>query len=393
MLRRLHNVTAKNQDTQEFSQWLGDNYHPGWDLVPLLKEGFAIHHGALPRSVAYHLLRKFNEGSIRFLLCTSTIIEGVNTAAENIIIYDNKVATRKFDFFTFNNIKGRAGRMLRHFVGHVYVLNYEIQQELPFVDIPVLTQPDDAPESLLIHIDDQELSEHSRWKLRHLHAQNYLPMEIICENAGISPEGQVRVAETIATNLNEYHRTLVWHKFPTNQQRQIACDLIFEHLMGSKGFDGIFSAKQMSYKIGKFSLLKEIKNLIKDEIENNKHIDTPTKAVEEVLVFLRRWAEFHFPRYLSALDKIQRHVFSEAGMSTGNYEGYVAEIKRLFMPLSATVLEEYGVPYQISLKLEKCFSLGDTVDDVLAALAKLNVKDMKLSSFEEELLSETIDNL
>ena len=138
---------------------------------------------------------------------TSTIIEGVNTAAENIIIYDNKIATKKFDFFTFNNIKGRAGRMLQHFVGHVYVLNYEIQQELPFVDIPVLTQPEDAPESLLIHIDDRELSEHSLKKLRYLHAQDYLPMEIIRENAGISPEGQVRLAEIISTNLSKYHTT------------------------------------------------------------------------------------------------------------------------------------------------------------------------------------------
>lgn len=388
-----NNITAKNQDTQEFSQWLGENYHPDWDLVPMLKEGFAIHHGALPRSVAYHLLRKFNEGSIRFLLCTSTIIEGVNTAAENIIIYDNKVATRKFDFFTFNNIKGRAGRMFRHFVGNVYVLNYEIQKELPFVDIPVLTQPEGTPESLLIHIDNQELSEHSLQKLRYLHAQNYLPMEIIRENAGISPQGQVGVAETIATNLNECHKNLAWHRFPSTEQRQFVCNLIFEHLMEGKGFDGIFSAKQMSYKFGKLSFLKEIKNLVKDEIEHNKCIDTPTKAVEEVLVFLRRWAEFHLPRYLSALDKIQRHVFSEARMSAGNYEVYIAEIKQLFMPLSATVLEEYGVPYQISLKLEKYISLGDTVDDILAALTKLNVKNMQLSSFEEELLSETIKNL
>ena len=78
-------VTAENTDTKAFSDWLSEHYHPEWALVPLLKNGFAIHHGALPRSVAYHLLRKFNEGSIRFLLCTSTIIEGVNTAAENIV--------------------------------------------------------------------------------------------------------------------------------------------------------------------------------------------------------------------------------------------------------------------------------------------------------------------
>lgn len=283
--------------------------------------------------------------------------------------------------------------MLQHFVGHVYVLNYEIQQELPFVDIPVLTQPEDTPESLLIHIDDRELSEHSLEKLRYLHAQDYLPMEIIRKNAGISPEGQVGLAETISTDLNKYHTVLAWHGFPTKQQRFTVCSLIFEHLMNNKGFDGIFSAKQLSYKIGKFSLLKETKNLIQDELENNDRVDSPTKAVEDVLVFLRRWAEFHFPRYLSALDNIQRHVFSNAGMSTGNYEGYTAEIKKLFMPLSSTVLEEYGIPYQITLKLEKHVSLGESVDDIIENVRRCDTANAGLTDFEIELLSEAIENL
>ena len=232
-------IAASNDDTKAFADWLGRAYHPDWDLVPLLRAGFAIHHGALPRSVAYHILRKFNDGAIRFLLCTSTIIEGVNTAAENIIIYDNKVAIRKFDYFTFNNIKGRAGRMLRHFVGHVYVLNYKVQQDLPFVDIPAITQPEDAPVSLLVQIDERELSDHSQRKLRFLHAQDYLPMEIIRENSGISPEGQVRAAETIWNDVCGYHRSLEWTRYPTKQQREIVCKLIFECLMEGQSRDKV----------------------------------------------------------------------------------------------------------------------------------------------------------
>ena len=386
-------VTAGNTDTLAFSEWLAENYHKEWNLVPLLKKGFAIHHGALPRSVAYHLLRKFNEGSIRFLLCTSTIIEGVNTAAENIIIYDNKVATRKFDFFTFNNIKGRAGRMLRHFVGHVYVLNYEVQRELPFVDIPAITQPKDAPEELLVHIDERELSEHSLQKLRYLHAQGYLPIELIKENAGVSPEGQVSLAEKLSQNLSSYYSKIAWSGVPTRQQRHATCELIYEHLMGGRGVDGILSAKQMGYKFGRFAELQSLPSMIDDELRNNDRVDTPTKAVEEVLVFLRRWAEFHFPRYLSATDKIQRHVFGNAGMTPGNYERYISEIKRLFMPLSATVLEEYGVPFQVSMKLEEQASLGETVDDIISNLPKRDPSSAGLSDFEAELLQDTIENI
>lgn len=386
-------ITARNPETATFSQWLKANYHPDWDLAVLLEEGLAIHHGALPRSVAYHILRKFNAGEIRFLLCTSTIIEGVNTAAKNIIIYDNKVATKKFDFFTFNNIKGRAGRMFRHFVGHVYVLNYDIQQELPFVDIPSLTQPDDAPESLLIQIEDRDLTERSIQKLRYLHTQDYLPIEIIRENMGISPEGQVKAAESITNNIDMYHRELSWNTFPTNPQRDALCQLIFETLMENRGHNDIFSASQMSFKIGKFTTLKKIEKLIQDELQNNNRVETPTEAVENVLKFLRSWAEFHFPRYLLALDNIQRYVFSTAGKIPGNYTKYAAEIKKLFMPLSATILEEYGIPYQISLKLEKQTGLGETIDDIIDRLRQCDISSLNLSDFERELVAEAIENM
>lgn len=386
-------IIFENDDAADFSQWLGDNYHPEWELVSLLRAGIAVHHGALPRSVAYHILRKFNEGAIRFLLCTSTIIEGVNTAAHNIVIYDNKIAVRKFDFFTFNNIKGRAGRMFQHFVGNVYVLNYELQQELPFVDVPVLTQPEDTPQSLLIHVDEQELSEHSAKKLRYLYAQEYLPMDLIRQNAGVSPEGQYELAEEITTKLNSYHEVLAWSGSPNQSQRRVVCKLIFDFLMNSKGRDGIFSAKQLSFKIGNFSRLKEIKRLIQFELEENDKVDNATEAVETVLVFLRRWAEFHFPRYLFAVDNIQRHIFSQAGMSHGNYQKYGSEIKKLFMPLSATTLEEYGTPYQISLKLESGNTLGDTVDEILDSLPRVDIENVSLSMFEKELLMETIENL
>jgi hypothetical protein len=386
-------VSAQNQDTLKFSQWLADNYHPDWDLVSLLKEGVAIHHGALPRSVAYHILRKFNDGSIRFLLCTSTIIEGVNTAAENIVIYDNKIATRKFDIFTFNNIKGRAGRMFQHFVGNVYVLNYDYQSELPSIDIPALTQPEDTPESLLIQIDDHDLSEQSREKLTYLRSQEYLPLDIIRKNKGISPEIQVELAKEITTNFDEYHDKLSWERFPTNTQLSESCNLIFDYLMEGKPSDGILSGKQMSYKVGKFSELKEIKPLIQHELDNNARVQTATEAVEEVLIFLRRWAEFHFPKYLLALDNIQEHVFSMKGYSIGNYETYAAEMKKLFMPLSATVLEEYGIPYQITLKLESYKSLGNTVDDILTSLKEVDFSNVELTSFEREILEEAIQSL
>ena len=53
----------------------------------------------------------FNRGKINYLICTSTIIEGVNTIAKNVVIHDNRDGNFSIDKFTHGNIKGRAGRM------------------------------------------------------------------------------------------------------------------------------------------------------------------------------------------------------------------------------------------------------------------------------------------
>ena len=79
---------------------------------------------------------------IRYLVCTSTLIEGVNTKAKNVVIYDNKINKSSIDFFTFNNIKGRSGRMGQHYIGHVYLFDTPPSDPLPLVDIPVFSEPD-----------------------------------------------------------------------------------------------------------------------------------------------------------------------------------------------------------------------------------------------------------
>lgn len=115
-------LKQKNRN-KDFSNWLGENFHSDWSLVEGLKHGIAYHHSQLPRAVSSLIVDYFNSSNINIILCTSTLIEGVNTNAKNIIIYDDCITRRtKLDMFTFNNIAGRSGRMFEHFVGNVYIL-------------------------------------------------------------------------------------------------------------------------------------------------------------------------------------------------------------------------------------------------------------------------------
>ena len=386
-------ITSPDAVASEFADWLRQNYHPDWNLPKFLDGGIAVHHGALPRSVAYQVLRKFNDGAIRFLLCTSTIIEGVNTAAKNIIIYDNRIANQKsFDLFTFNNIRGRAGRMFRYFVGRVFVLNYEPPNELPLVDIPSITQPANAPESLLIQLERGDLSDQSVERLRYLHAQDILPIEIMQSNSGVDPGQQLNLASDIAQNLGKYHPSLSWTGYPSNEQLYTVSRLMFEFLMGGKGKDGVWTTNQLYGKMKSFLKVKTVEGLVRAEQEYRKD-STATDALESVLIFMRRWVEFHFPRYLMALDRIQRSVFIKAGKKPGDYSAFSTMTKQLFMPLACTLLEEYGLPFQVTLKLEARATLGETVDQVLSNLKELSVAAFPLSRMEQEMMKDVTDNL
>lgn len=385
-------ISCPTAEASQIASWLRENYHPEWMLAKLLDHGFAVHHGSLPRSIAYHILRKFNDGAIRFLFCTSTIIEGVNTTAKNIIVYDNKIATKKFDQFTFNNIKGRAGRMLKHFVGHVYVLHAEPQPELPIVDFPSITQPEDTPESLLIHLDHGDLSEHSLEQIRYLHAQDYVPIEVIKQSSGVEPRSQVDLAAEISSKLSHYHKMLNWRGYPNSAQLYDVCELIFNFLMKGKGRDGIISVKQMHFLISRFKKNPSIPALIQEELKN-PYNKTPTDAIESALKFLRQWCEFHFPRYLGAVDRIQRSIFEKHGYQPGDYTPFMAAVKHLFMHPAVTVLEEYGMPYTLTQKVISTYELGEDVDEILANLPSINSTTLNLPQFEEEMLRDTIENL
>ncbi|MFZ2729982.1 MAG: helicase-related protein, partial [Blautia wexlerae] len=91
-----------------------------WSLIGALENGIGIHHGKFPKYIQNEVLRLFNNKVISYLFCTSTIIEGVNTSAKNVVIINNSVGKKTMTAFTLKNIKGRAGRYYHHNLGRVF---------------------------------------------------------------------------------------------------------------------------------------------------------------------------------------------------------------------------------------------------------------------------------
>jgi replicative superfamily II helicase len=142
----------------DMSEWIDENFGDGWELSDAVASGVAVHHGRIPRSLASQFVRMFNSGTLPILICTSTLIEGVNTAAKSVLIYDKQIARKDYDFFTFSNIRGRAGRLGQHHVGSVYLFHAPPDEQSVEVEPPLFGDLDEAPDELVVHISDEDSS-------------------------------------------------------------------------------------------------------------------------------------------------------------------------------------------------------------------------------------------
>jgi hypothetical protein len=215
--------------------WIGREYHPSWSFATALQRGIGLHHGGVPRALSQLNVTLFNTGQLAFLVCTSTLIEGVNTAAKNVIIYENKIARSKLDFFTFNNIRGRSRRMSQHLRGNVYVFDQEPDEHLDVVDIPLFSQNKNVPLGLLVQMDDDDLTPESAERLRPVFAQRTLSLATIRNNAPINPTDQIRLAVEIRKNARAWHRLLYWGGHPNRDQLEFCCNLIFQYFVKRAG--------------------------------------------------------------------------------------------------------------------------------------------------------------
>lgn len=308
--------------------WLKDNYHPKWILPNCLSKGIGIHHGKIPRAIAQKCIKLFNEGKINYLICTSTIIEGVNTKAKNVIIYDNKIARTKFDYFTFNNICGRSGRMFSHFIGNIYLFHEPPKAELPLVDFPIFTQNDDVPEKLLININEEDLKEESKKKLQKYTDQILLSREVLRQNSFIELDSQLKLADYIEKNSKRLLNYLNWNKVPSNEQLKLACYLIWDYFVDSKKrVYGVSSGDQLHFRINQFREAGSLKKFISVFTNKETNLEAINEGIELAFDIQRHWINFQFPRYLMALNSIANHVLIKKGLPSGDFSYYASLVE------------------------------------------------------------------
>jgi hypothetical protein len=309
-------------------------------------------------------------------------------------VFDNKVAKSKFDYFTYNNILGRSGRMFQHFVGRVYIFHEPPAEELPLVDIPVLTQPDDTPDSLLMQISEDDLLPTSRDRISDILNHPDIPGDVLRASKGVDPRAQIRLAQEIRNRPAYYHPLLSWRRMPTWDQLVAVCELIWKFFVASnQRRAGVSSGRQLAFRIDNFRRQGSVRALIRDAIGKAEKGASPDDTVEETIEFLRYWANVNFPRWLSCVDRVQEHVFRSLRRQPGSFSFYAGYIENWMLDPAIMALDEYGVPVQVGQKLESRLRPEGDLDQAIERLKRMRVSELGLSEFEAALLADAQSHL
>lgn len=106
--------------------------HPHFRLAPLVERGVAFHFGNMPSLIRLEIERLFRAGKIRFLVCTSTLIEGVNLSCRTIVLRGpRKGMGHPMEPHDFWNLAGRAGRWGDEFQGNIICINPQDKEAWP----------------------------------------------------------------------------------------------------------------------------------------------------------------------------------------------------------------------------------------------------------------------
>ena len=127
------------KELEEAADYVEEFIHHDFTLASNLRKGVAFHYGPLPSSLRVMIENLVKEDQVRYVACTSTLAEGVNLPAKNLFLNNPMQpviwqASEKLDEVKINNITGRAGRMLEHFAGNIFIVEPEKWQVKDYFD-------------------------------------------------------------------------------------------------------------------------------------------------------------------------------------------------------------------------------------------------------------------
>jgi hypothetical protein len=397
-------ITVQPREALPLVEWIRQTLGDNWSLIKCLSLGIGIHDAALQKHITSSIIQYFNDNKLSFLFCTSTIIEGVNTSAKNVVYFGKKKGLSiPIDYFDYSNIKGRAGRMMVHYVGKVYNFNEPPKSTGIQVDIPFFDQKDVSDE-ILINIPEKDVLDKASAQYKALMALPQDERELFKRN-GISIEGQKTVLEMLKIEIPKNYRLLYWRTIPTFNQLNHVFSLAWNFLKQGESKGGVVTPFALTTVTYKYITWRNIIDVVNDTYEyykgqralGDKAVKDSTDeelyddAIRKTFWIQRHWFYYKVPKWLNVMNSLQEYVCEMKGLPPANYTYLSNKIENDFVRKNLSILVEFGVPQSAITKLANKIPEGLEEDDILAEIkAKNLLEGSNLILYEKQKILENL---
>jgi hypothetical protein len=361
--------------SRHFADWAAENYTSNWGLVDALAKGVGYHHGRLPRAVASALVRAFNRGDFKVLLCTSTLIEGVNTAAKSVFIWDKEIDGKNVDFFTFANIRGRAGRMGHHYVGKVFYFHPQPDEEENEVEVPGLGSGGNIDE-ILVHYERAEIDDTAQTRLTNWVARTGLSFDELKRFGGVGFGRLADLKRSIEDMPESQKVSLSWRGFPKYHELKATAEFLWRAFNLTRS--GPYTASQLTWLLWQLYDSKSLSRFLQKTFRGEKAM-----APDMIFAFLRS-CEFSYPEYFMCLQaSLQRN-----GRSSPDYTVFIARLENWFLSENIKSLEEVGFPIVLFEKLGMSVGANESADELISRAARSLERRRDIGGIEREMIQD-----
>ena len=127
-----------NKVLDTVSEEIKDEIHTDYYLADIIRKGVAYHVGYLPLHIRTKIEDLYRDREIKTIFCTSTLIEGVNLPADNLIVISCRIGSRgNMNQVEFRNLLGRVGRIEYNLYGNVFIIRDSNMAEKTIKDLLV----------------------------------------------------------------------------------------------------------------------------------------------------------------------------------------------------------------------------------------------------------------
>lgn len=395
----LESLDSRNLNSERdipLIQWINDNISYKWEIVSCLRHKIGVHNGIFPKHINASIIDYFNDKKLSYLFCTSTIIEGVNTNAKNVIIYNNWRGPKhkKIDYFDYKNIKGRSGRMFKHYIGNLYSFYQKFEEEAIEIDVPFVDQEKPLNKEILAHTPEKDIKDKNSPEYQELKSIPKEELELFKRN-GLSIEGQKNILEHLKNNINRDYHLINWTYYPKYEQALYVLELCFNNLLKPTETGGGVTPKKLATLIRKSNIGQNLYLIVKNEVKylHETRGNDYNYALTAGFQIQRHWFDYKLPKWFGCFNELQKYVCNLYGLPSGDYSLFLAMLENDYMSQRTSLLMEFDLPKTAIRKLDNYVPERISDDEFISYIQQNNqdiVRSALLSNYEYERLKKEI---